>query len=205
MTQQPKPYPHLRLVGGTSVAQAGDNLPIDWSHLMRRAQDGDGTAYSQLLQDVIPYLRALVSRRLAAPPDIEDVVQDILLTLHGIRATYDPALPFGPWLKAIATRRIMDRLRSHYRRGAQERSLLDDEDFAAVEKNEFHAADRDGLHAAVRHLSPVERKAIRMLKLDELSLKEASAKSGMSVAALKVAAHRGMARLRLILMKRDAP
>ena len=42
-----------------------------------------------------------------------------------------------------------------------------------------------------------------MLKLDELSLKEASTKSGLSVGALKVAAHRGIARLRVILTKRD--
>ena len=41
-----------------------------------------------------------------------------------------------------------------------------------------------------------------MLKLDEMSLKEAAAKSGLSVGALKVAAHRGMARLRMILTKR---
>jgi DNA-directed RNA polymerase specialized sigma24 family protein len=38
-----------------------------------------------------------------------------------------------------------------------------------------------------------------MLKLREISLKEAAAESGMSVVALKVAVHRGMNTLRKVL------
>ena len=201
MTHSPRP--NLRLVADTVSAQRMEMRQIDWSLLMGLAQAGDGAAYKQLLENVTPYLRALTTRRLPALSDVEDVVQDILLTVHRIRATYDPALPFGPWLKAIAMRRIADRLRYQYRRNTREREIFDDEDFAAEENANMHAMDHDGLRDAVWHLSPAERQAIRMLKLDEMSLKEASAKSGMSVTALKVAAHRGMARLRMILTKRD--
>ena len=201
MTHSPRP--NLRLVADTVSAQRMEMRQIDWSLLMGHAQAGDGAAYKQLLENVTPYLRALTTRRLPALSDVEDVVQDILLTVHRIRATYDPALPFGPWLKAIAMRRIADRLRYQYRRNTREREIFDDEDFAAEENANMHAMDHDGLRDAVWHLSPAERQAIRMLKLDEMSLKEASAKSGMSVTALKVAAHRGMARLRMILTKRD--
>ena len=203
MTQRPRPY--LRLVANIASSQEMGMRQIDWSLLMVRAQAGDGVAYKQLLVDVTPYLRSLTARRFQAQSDVEDVVQDILLTMHRIRATYDPALPFGPWLKAIATRRIIDRLRYQYRRIAREREIFYDEDFAAEENANMHAMDHDGLRNAVRRLSPVERQAIRMLKLDELNLKEASAKSGMSIVALKVAVHRGMARLRMILTKRDEP
>ena len=59
---------------------------------MARSQAGDGAAYKQLLEDVSPYLRAMAARRLPAQSDVEDVVQDILLTVHSIRATYGPAL-----------------------------------------------------------------------------------------------------------------
>ena len=201
MKQRPRPY--LRLVADIASSQQVEMRQVDWSLLMRRAQSGNGVAYKQLLEDVTPYLRALAARRLPAQADVEDVVQDILLTLHRIRATYDPALPFGPWLKAIATRRIIDRLRSQYRRNAREREILEDEDFAAEENANGHYSDHGGLHDAVRQLSPAEQQAIHMLKLDELSLKEASTKSGLSVGALKVAAHRGIARLRVILTKRD--
>ncbi len=37
---------------------------------------------------------------------ITDAVQDVLLTVHMVRHAYDPSRPFGPWLLAIANRRI---------------------------------------------------------------------------------------------------
>src|SRR5262245_4597064 len=83
----------------------------DWSALMTQAQDGDRHAYRVLLEDVSPYLRALASRCFGDPSDVEDAVQDVLLAIHMMRKTYDPARPFGPWLVAIAKRRIIDRLR----------------------------------------------------------------------------------------------
>jgi len=77
----------------------------DWSALMTQAQDGDRHAYRVLLEDVSPYLRALASRCFGDPSDVEVAVQDVLLAIHMMRNTYDPARPFGPWLVAIAKRR----------------------------------------------------------------------------------------------------
>ena len=48
--------------------------------------------------------------------DVEDVVQDVLMTVHAVRHTYDPKRPFGPWLVAIAHGRIIDQLRRQTRR-----------------------------------------------------------------------------------------
>ncbi len=63
-------------------------------------------------------------------------------------------------------------------------------------------ATRRRLHAAVRALPEGQRQAIELLKLKELSLKEAAELSGTSVGALKVATHRAMATLRRTLGKR---
>jgi RNA polymerase sigma-70 factor (ECF subfamily) len=62
--------------------------------------------------------------------------------------------------------------------------------------------DSAALHAAVRALPEGQRQAIDLLKLKELSLKEATEISGTSVGALKVATHRAMATLRRTLGKR---
>jgi len=55
------------------------------------------------------------------------------------------------------------------------------------------------LRAAVEALPRRQRQAVELLKLRELSLREAAAATGMSVAALKVATHRAMAALRRVL------
>lgn len=64
---------------------------------MARAQDGDRQAYRILLEDATPFLRALAGRCFKETADVEDVVQDVLLTVHAVRQTYDPRRPFGPW------------------------------------------------------------------------------------------------------------
>src|SRR5262249_39792531 len=94
-----------------------------WSKLMAQAQDGNREAYRELLEGVTPYLRSLAIRCFKQPTDLEDVVQDILLTVHMLRHVYDPTRPFGPWLLAIANRRIIDRLRRDTRRRTREVEL----------------------------------------------------------------------------------
>ena len=174
--------------------------------LMARAQSGDREAYRRLLMEITPYLRALAARRHHDPRDAEDAVQDILLTLHAIRHTYDPGRPFAPWLVAIANHRLVDRLRRQGRLRARETAPLPEpETFAADAANlSEKALQRRDLEAAVAQLSPGQRQAIRLLKLEERSLREAAVLSGMSIAALKVATHRAIKRLREILGKRDA-
>jgi RNA polymerase sigma-70 factor (ECF subfamily) len=173
---------------------------------MARAQDGDQTAYRQLLYEISGYLHSLVSRRLHNPADLEDTVQEILLTVHAVRQTYDPSRPFGPWLVAIAQRRIVDRLRRAGRLRRQETPLESQhETFTGAEANLSEiAGDEHTLREAIAKLPESQRQAITLLKLKEMSLKEAAAASGSSIAALKVATHRAVRRLRKILGERSA-
>jgi RNA polymerase sigma-70 factor (ECF subfamily) len=177
---------------------------VDWSVLMARAQDGDRGSYRRLLEEITPYLRSLAARRHREAGDVEDAVQDVLLTLHEIRHTYDPARPFGPWLVAIANRRIIDRLRRMGRTRSRETVLTAaHETFPAAPANlHDEDVDRHALRQAVEGLAPGQRAAIRLLKLEEKSLKEAAAESGMTVAALKVATHRALKSLRKMFSPR---
>lgn len=172
-----------------------------WSVLMARAQDGDGAAYRRLLEEITPYLRSRVARHGGLAGETEDAVQDVLLTLHAVRHTYDPRRPFRPWLVAIARRRIVDRLRRRGRRAAAETALGPEHETIAATGPNLYAlfAGRRGLRAAIARLPAGQRQAVVLLKLRELSLKEAASQSGMSVAALKVASHRGLKALRAML------
>lgn len=176
---------------------------LDWSILMAHAQAGEREAYRRLLEEITPYVRSLAARCHRDPGDLEDTVQDVLLTVHAIRHTYDPTRPFGPWLVAIANRRITDRLRRQGRSRARETALTaEHETFAAPEANyhESMSAAR-ALRQAIERLPQGQRDAIKLLKLQEMSLKEAATASGMSVAALKIATHRAIKNLRKIFMR----
>jgi RNA polymerase sigma-70 factor (ECF subfamily) len=218
MTQEPRSrVPPLKLVAGNAqrersngdavrgVDQAEPAIPdVDWTILMARAQDGDAAAYLRLLEEITPYLRSLAARRHRDQYDIEDAVQDVLLTVHSIRHTYDPARPFGPWLVVIANRRFVDRLRRQGRVRTRETPLTaEHETFAEPQANLEERSDRHGLEGAIDNLPPVQRQAIRLLKLKEMSLKEAATASGMSIASLKVATHRALKNLRNMLTDRN--
>jgi RNA polymerase sigma-70 factor (ECF subfamily) len=174
---------------------------------MRAAQKGDGSAYAQLLRTITPRIRQVVWRQrgFAGAEEVEDLVQDVLLSVHAVRSTYDPARPFKPWLLAILRNRLVDGAR-RYGRIARREVKVDDLDvtFSDFEAKEESADPSDAatLHDAVRALPEQQRQAIELLKLKELSLKEAAQVSGTSIGALKVATHRAMASLRMTLAKR---
>lgn len=173
---------------------------------MALAQSGDGMAYRRLLEDIAPYLRSLAAKCHRDASDVEDTVQDILLSVHAIRHTYDPNRPFGPWLVTIANRRIVDRLRRQARARRSCETFLESgyETFSAPQAN-FQETELEGrtLRKAVERLPPGQRRAIQLLKLEEMSLKEAALVSGMSVASLKVATHRALKSLRKMFAKQS--
>jgi RNA polymerase sigma factor (sigma-70 family) len=172
--------------------------------LMDLAQHGDAAAYVELLQAVTPRIRRIVNaqRGFAGREEVEDLVQEILLSIHKVRATYDPARPFVPWLQAIVRNRLADGARRFSRTGQREVPIDDDNvTFSEVEANldTGEPNDVDTLKKAVDALPDAQRQAIELLKLRELSLKEAAAITGSSETSLKVATHRAIASLRKAL------
>lgn len=182
--------------------RAEDTLLQD---LMRAAQAGDGRAYGRLLAEATPIIRRAVGKRWNGP-DVEDIVQEVLLSLHSVRHTYDPSRPFLPWLLAIVQYRIADAARRHARRASRETPECNFEhglpDVAAPMAEEG-LGDPQLLSRALADLPEGQRRAVQLLKLEERSLKEASETTGMSVGALKVAVHRGIKALRAKLTGRE--
>lgn len=169
-----------------------------WKMLMISAQSGDADAYDELLSAVAPFIRSIVLRTVGNVDWVDDAVQETLITLHRARHTFDHSRPFSPWLTAIASRRAIDLLRKLSRVARHE---VADEihlvTFADQRTNNNEEAGDAGKQLAdlLQHLPPGQRQAIEMVKWREMSLKEASAASGISVSALKVAIHRGMRKL----------
>ena len=174
--------------------------------LMRAVQSGDGRAYAQLLKEITPGLRRFVwrQRRFFSPGDVEDLVQDILLSLHAVRATYDPERPFMPWLLSIARNRLVDAAR-RYGRGAAHELQVENlsvtfvDDATNMEGEVYR--DPESLKHAIEQLPHRQREAIELLKLQEMSLKDAAAATGTSVGSLKISVHRAVTNLRKALLK----
>jgi RNA polymerase sigma-70 factor, ECF subfamily len=159
------------------------------------AQDGDEVAYREALQLIARRLRGFFGRRLAALPDeVEDLVQETLLVLHLQRGTYDPQLPVGAWVHAIARHKLVDLFRRRGRRESLHEPLDDLDEAQHPLVSEEQPARRD-LGVLLQELPAAQQQAIVLTKIEGLSMQEASARTGISVSALKVQVHRGLKRL----------
>jgi RNA polymerase sigma factor (sigma-70 family) len=176
--------------------------------LMAAAQDGNAAAYQSLLRGCLPLIGSMVRGKGVPADRVEDVIQDVLVTLHRVRHTYDPARPFTPWLRAIAQRRAIDLLRAHGRHRTREihapvmYETHPDPALTAVQRLE-QSASADALRAAVAALPEGQRQAIEELSLRERTLEEAAARTGRTKGALKVNLHRALKALRTHLAKGD--
>ena len=171
------------------------------SALMAAAQRGDGIAYETLLRDCLPFIAGIARRRGVPSAGIDDVVQEVLLTVHRARATYDPRRSFEAWLRVIVERRAIDSVRRTQRRGAREVHAP-----LAYESHPGEAADpsagierqdeAERIGAALAELPQRQREAVRHLMLDEKSLAETAVLTGRSRGSLKVNLHRALNALR---------
>jgi RNA polymerase sigma-70 factor (ECF subfamily) len=82
--------------------------------LMRQALEGDQRAYAEILQETTRFLRPYLAKRLSFTNETDDLLQEILLSIHKARHTYDGNRPYKPWVYSIAKFRLHDYLRSHY-------------------------------------------------------------------------------------------
>lgn len=157
------------------------------------AQRGDRQAYSALLGAAQGWLLRFYRKRVY-PAQIDDLVQETLLSVHRKLASYDPERPFTPWLAAIARYRFVDHLRQTYR--AAEAELDAD---LPVESGEEAIAARISLERLFEALPPAQQRAIELVKIEGLSITEASHSTGQSESLVKINIHRGLKRLAALI------
>jgi RNA polymerase sigma factor (sigma-70 family) len=165
------------------------------ARLMVMSQQGDKQAYASLLDACQRWLRGYYSRRIA-PAQLDDLVQETLIALHTKRASWDSARPFLPWLAAIARYRWVDHLRRLYR--ADETAL--DMDVAGIDEEPAIAA-RITLERLFGILPDAQARAIALVKIEGLSIAEASEATGQSESLVKVNIHRGLKKLAHMIEK----
>ena len=158
---------------------------------MRCAQAGDKQAYAALFRTITPLLRTFVSRRLSAKADVDDVVQDILLSIHRASHTYDTDRPFRVWMYAIARHRLHDHLRQIYRKGVFPEISLDDmaQEVSAADVTESRYR-HEYLNKMLDALPEKQKKIVTMMKIEGYTAEDTAKTMNMSVSAVKVAAHR---------------
>ena len=166
----------------------------DWAQLLRAANRGDTAAYAVFLASIAPVLRGIVRARAGSIDAAmrEDIVQEVLLTIHLKRHTWAEDRPVRPWIYAITRYKIIDALRARGRY-----INLPVKDFAdniptEIEADPFAERDTDRL---LDQLDDRSRDILRAVAYEGTQLADLGARFGLSQGAARVALHRALGKL----------
>lgn len=170
--------------------------------LLLQGLAGEEAAHRAFLSEAAALLRGYFRNRLrGAPEDAEDLVQETLVALHTRRDSYDANHPLTAWMYAIARYRLIDFLR---RAKHRRHTPLDGVDVGEGDP-EYAASDaRRDVAVLLDKLPEKQRRAIRLVKLEEKSVREASELTGFTESDIKISIHRGLKTL-MRLMGQEQP
>ncbi len=169
-----------------------DNFEV----LMMQSLAGDQRAYAALLQETSRLLRPFLAKRLSFTNEVDDLLQEILLSIHKARHTYDGNRPYKPWVYAIAKFRLQDYLRAHYSDQLHHADDLSKMEEFLHEPVTESAISYESISGEVHKLPEKQATILRLLHQEGYTAKEVAEKIGMKESAVKVAAHRAYKILR---------
>ena len=162
--------------------------------LFRSGLEGNQADYARFLTSITPLLKRMVGKQLTAS-DVEDVVQEILISIHKARHTYDGVRPIMPWLASIAKFRITDHLRKHYtQRQDKTVDIADLENILTdVTKD---GSDRESIDELLEGVPENHKRILTLMHVEGYTAKEVGTQMDMNESAVKVAAHRAIKKIR---------
>lgn len=164
------------------------------SDLLSKSLSGDQKSYQQFLLHVSKIAGAFVAKKIIVA-DVQDVVQEILISVHKARHTYDFQRPLTPWLMSIINFRINDYLRKHYAQMRHKTSNIDDFIETLVDIEEKPLGE-DLFDEMLALLDDKKQKILRMIYVEDFSMREVGEAMKMTESAVKVAAHRAIKKLK---------
>lgn len=182
-----RPFPAERRL----VANADSDATRE-ARLLKKALDGDGSAFATLVEPHLELLYRIAGRAAGSAALAEDAVQEALEIVHRRLGRYEPGTSFKAFVAAIAVRRARTLLRAELRRSRREAATPDGQrpptpaDLFAAEET----ASR--IRTALAAL-PEKRQRVVLLRLDAgLGYAEIATAVGTTEGSARVLVHHAL-------------
>ncbi|MBV8830440.1 MAG: sigma-70 family RNA polymerase sigma factor [Acidobacteriaceae bacterium] len=166
--------------------------------LMIRYQGGSLEAFQEIYAQLAPGVRRYLSHLTGGSEIADDLLQETFLQMHRSRAAYNPTYAVRPWVFGLARNIFLMNRRATRRWAKVYESREDLPEFPVLPE-----ADRLGSHDEIRrciaNLGPDQAEALLLHHQWGFSFEEIAGMLGISAAAARARASRGMADLRLAL------
>lgn len=157
------------------------------------------------MEDLLARVRPLITgychsrlARYAGGREIaDDVVQETLVSVFRALPQYvDRSAPFAAWVYGIAARKVADAQRGALRAPTPVSEMPETADLdPGPEDRMIHRSRIDELHELLDHL-PERTRSVLLLRAQGMSAESTGARLGLSAGSVRVAYHRGLAKLR---------
>ncbi len=173
----------------------------DEESLIRRAQQRDQVALTQLYEENFDKIYRYCAIKIGDRAEAEDMTQQVFLNAIRSLPSYKfKGLPFSSWLYRIAHNQVVDYLRKKTRYA----TVPIDETVPARKDDPSEVAELkleiEELAAATQKLTAAQREVISLRFAGELSIAEVAKAMGKSEGAIKALQHSAIVALRKVLM-----
>ncbi len=171
--------------------------PVTVEHeLIRRALEGDGTAYAELVKPHLSMLYRVAARKCGSTSLAEDAVQEALTLAYKQLSRYQPGTNFKAFLASIAVKRAHTLIRGERRRRARE----DASDSPQLAPNPAQLLAAERTRARIQEVLdalPEKRRHAALLRLDAgLSYAEIAEAVGTTEGSARVLVHMALKQLK---------
>lgn len=147
------------------------------------------------LRGIAGQIRPFVERRVA-PPDVDDVMQEILQRVHAGVDALDDDTRFAAWLHRVARNAIADHHRRTGRRASRHDAFAAEWRDEADEEHDALASLSIFVRAFVDMLPSPYRDALELTEIHGLTMREAADREAVTLSAMKSRVQRGRRLLR---------
>ncbi|HSL55393.1 MAG TPA: sigma-70 family RNA polymerase sigma factor [Pyrinomonadaceae bacterium] len=180
--------------------------------LARQAQDGDESAFAEIVRRYSPRVFSVASRFFRQRMLVEEAAQEVFLKAYTQLGSFEGRGSFEGWLTRIATNTCLNMVRSAKRRPESTVSDLTEDEQSWLERQ---SAGDGGEPASVENslvatdladrllsvLSPEDQQALLMIDGEQASVKEVAEVTGWSESKVKVRAFRARRKVREAMEK----
>ena len=167
---------------------------LEETRWVEAAREGDRSAFESLYYRFAPMVHGILLARVPRS-DVEDLVQEVFLTVfRRLSALRDPAA-FPGWLAMIVRNRATD----HLRRASRSEELPDE-----LPCNDLAETEARAILQVVRSLPEAYRETLILRLVEGMTGPEIAARTGLTPGSVRVNLHRGMAQLREALDRRQS-
>ena len=182
--------------------ETGRAQPDALEHLVRRAQEGDESAFAHLYECFYDKIFRYVMFKIGDRSDAEDITTDVFLRmLESIGSFKFQGYPFSSWLFRIAHNLIVD----HFRKNSRRKTAPLEDAMVMVEAS----GDMDDkidvdmsvarVQSAMGGLTDLQREVMSLRFAAGLSVRETAEAVGKKENAVKALQHAAIKKLRVVL------